>query len=74
MPQEFLNREGMWCEMFTILHADNYSILSLKDINSFFEGVLNRILVLEVICTKHAVFQTTPRATVSSVGSAFKGM
>ena len=28
----------MWCEMFSFVHADNYSILPLKDINSLFKG------------------------------------
>ena len=34
----FLNRQGMWCEMFSFLHADNYSIVPLKGINNLFKG------------------------------------
>ena len=28
----------MWCEMFSFLHADNYSIVPLKGINNLFKG------------------------------------
>ena len=33
----FLNRQGMWCEMFSFLHA-HYSIVPLKGINNLFKG------------------------------------